>query len=397
MTASLHLWGIAFEPSDAELQPDVVMAAFPQRPGLYVHVPFCSRLCPFCPYNKVPFTPRSAAGYLEAMHSELDRYLAVAEGFTSLYVGGGTPTLCLGSLGFLTQVPVDRERAMEILPSHMTPRIAEQLRVLGFDAVSIGAQSFHDRVLQHLQRPTSAATNRRAVACAREHFSCVDVDLMFDVAYDGPQTLLDDLAEAFDFGVDQVSTYPLMRFGYTPFGKATHQRRAEHQVLRRAAALAVARGYHRDSVWTFVRDGSPTYTSITRPYYLGVGAGAASFTGGSFLVNHFGLDPYCEAIAAGRLPIALTADLPRLAATTYRAFWQGYTGAYRDEQDPLLDAAWVRAGLRAASAAGLLRATGEGGYRMTQRGYDVYHDVERLITYRLIEPLWGRMMTEHAA
>ena len=127
----------------------------------------------------------------------------------------------------------------------MTPRIAAELQGSGFDAVSIGVQSFQHRILRHLQRPTTAAVNRRAVALAREQFACVDVDLIFDVAYDGPLALLDDLEQAFAFGVDQVSTYPLMRFGYTPFGKARHERRAEHRLLRRASDLAASRGYHR--------------------------------------------------------------------------------------------------------------------------------------------------------
>ena len=362
MSADLRLWGVRFRPPPAGLDAAQVMAAFPQAPGLYVHIPFCSRICPFCPYNKVLFAPRAASGYLSMLRRELDGYLAVAEApFTSLYVGGGTPTLGLGSLGFLAGVAVAGERAMEILPSHMTPRTAGRLRELGFDSVSIGVQSFHERVLQHLQRPTDAATNRRAVACAREHFGCVDVDLIFDVAYDGPETLLEDLDEAFGFGVDQVSTYPLMRFGYTPFGKAAHERRAEHEVLRRA-----------------------------------MGAGAATFAGSLFSVNHFGLAQYWRAVASGRLPIALQAHLPRPAAVAYRAFWQGYTGSFPVDAGAALGAGWLRAGLRAARAAGLVQQA-DGRYRMTVRGYDAYHDAERMVTYRLIEPLWAHLMAEHDA
>ena len=397
MTDPMRLWGMRFSPP-GEVSAADVLRGFAGPPGLYVHVPFCSRICPFCPYNKVRYEPQLARGYIGALQRELTGYLAVAEApFTSLYVGGGTPTLCLDSLRFLADVPVTGERAMEILPSHMTPRIAGELGGLGFDFVSIGVQSFHDRVLRHLRRPTTAATNRRAVACAREHFACVDVDLIFDVAYDGQQTLLDDLREAFSFGVDQVSTYPLMRFGYTPFGKAQHHRRAEHAVLRRATDLAHGYGYRRDSVWTFVREGSPAYTSITRPYYLGVGAGAATYSGSAFSANHFGLAQYLADVERGRLPIGLTAKLPAVAAEAYRAFWQGYTGTYLADGDQLLAAPWVRGSLRGAVAAGLLERTADGSFRMTPRGYDAYHDVERFVTYHLIEPLWGHMMAEHSA
>jgi oxygen-independent coproporphyrinogen-3 oxidase len=85
------------------------------------------------------------------------------------------------------------------------------------------------------------------------------------VAFETPETVLRDLERCFRYGVDQVSTYPLMRFGYTPFGKAPHDARAEHDVLRRASDLAERWGYERRSVRTFNRRGSPSYTSITRP------------------------------------------------------------------------------------------------------------------------------------
>lgn len=395
-----RLFGVKFKPADANRTPEQVLAECVGQPGLYVHIPFCSRLCPFCPYNKVPFNPRLARGHLDLIHRELDWYTeASAAPFTSLYVGGGTPTLCRSQLGMLADVPVTGERAIEVLPSHMTPRVAGELQDLGFDYVSVGVQSFHDPVLRHLHRPTNAATNRRAVQVARERFDCVDVDLIFDVAYQGPEVLLSDLADAFSYGVDQVSTYPLMRFGYTPFGKATHDRRAEHVVLARAANLAERHGYHRESVWTFVRDGAATYTSITRPYFIGVGAGAATFTGRSFAVNHFGLPQYAEAMTADRLPIALMTTLPLPLARAYRSFWQAYTGTISqptaaDEGDELLAHPSVNAALKVAQKAGWVSAV-DGGYGLTTAGYNRYHDLERWVTYHLIEPLWAEMMTEH--
>lgn len=388
-----RLYGVQFEVPDPSLSATDVLAEFVGPPGMYVHVPFCSQICPFCPYNKVLFAPDRVHGYLPALRNEAEAYVANAGRFTSLYVGGGTPTLCLDGLDWLADVPVMAERAIEVLPTHMNPRIADRLAELGFDSVSIGAQSFHDPVLRRLQRPTTADQNREAVALARDRFECVDVDLIFDVAYDAPGTLLADLVEAFNYGVDQVSTYPLMRFGYTPFGKAQHDRRAEHRVLRQAAGLAAQHGYRRESVWTFVSDRGRPYTSITRPYYLGVGAGAATFTGRSFDVNHFGLQQYVDAVAAGRLPIARRARLASPLAAGYRSFWQAYTGRMSDASDPLLQHRVARTAAAAARGAGWVDADG----RLTPSGYDRYHDVERWVTYHLIEPLWEELMAEHPA
>ena len=395
-----RLLGVRFAAADPARTAGDVLGECVATPGLYVHVPFCSRLCPFCPYNKVLFQPRTAHAHMSLVETELGWYTeAASEPFTSLYVGGGTPTLCRDQLRMLTDVPVARERAIEVLPSHMTPRVAAQLQDLGFDSVSVGVQSFDDAVLRLLGRPTNAVTNRRAVHVARERFRCVDVDLIFDVAHRGAEVLLADLREAFEAGVDQVSTYPLMRFGYTPFGKAAHDRKTEHEVLAAASRLARQHGYRRDSVWTFVRDGGAVYTSITRPYFVGVGAGAATFTGRSFAVNHFGLAPYADAVHAGRLPIALMARLPRPLAMAYRGFWQAYTGSIDQRgsyshHDELLDHRSVRAALVMMQRMGWVTPEG-GGHRLTPRGYDRYHDLERWVTYHLIEPLWTKMMAEH--
>ena len=77
-------------------------------------------------------------------------------------------------------------------------------------------------------------------------------------------------------------------------------------------------------MWTFTRVGGPLYASIARELYLGCGAGAATFTGTDFVVNHFALRPYLDALAECRLPVARRAHLDPLRAALYYAFWQLY-------------------------------------------------------------------------
>ncbi len=371
---------------------------FPATPGVYVHIPFCATLCPFCPYNKVIYRRSRAEEYLRLLEREAAAYLAQEPGpFPSLYIGGGTPTLCLDGLERLVRsIPVSGERAIEVLPTHMTPSGATRLESLGFDAVSLGVQSFDPGVLRRLRRPTSVEANRRALETAVGRFDCVDVDLIFDTAFDDPGILLDDLVLCFAAGVDQVSTYPLVRFGYTPLDGAAADLQSEHRVLREAAALAEAHGYRRRSVWTFNRVGSASYSSITRPYLLGLGAGAASFAGRLFTVNHFSVDLYAAAVGSGRLPIARMARLGPSAAALYRAFWQAYTGSFPfRSEDPLLGHPLVGGVRLVAAAAGWSRRDGA-DTSLTTRGYDRYHDLERWVTARLIEPLWGELMGEHS-
>ena len=392
------------------LEPADILASFDGPLGAYVHVPFCERICPFCPYNKVVARPDLARRYFAALRREIDSYVEANADrgggpFTSLYIGGGTPTLYPDELSdVIARIPVSGERAVEVLPTHGTPERLDRVAALGITAVSIGAQSFHDGVLRRLRRPHDAAASRSAVEAALGRFDCVDVDLIVDAEL-GNQTVLsgaflEDVRACFALGVDQVSTYPLMRFGYTPFGVARHDHRREHAILGQVTELADAMGYDRGSVWTFNRRGSTPYTSITRRRFLGMGAGSSSVAGMDFYVNHFGIATYADAVEESRMPVGRWLHLGRWAGAAYDAFWQAYAGGV--DCDALERsyghgvAAAGRAFLAPLAAAGLFRR-GSAGYRLTPRGYDAYHDLERWVTYHLIEPLWAEMLTEHAA
>jgi len=198
--------------------PSQLLDAFVAPYGLYLHVPFCRSICLFCPYNKVLLRPGRAAPYFAALHHELELYDARSLQFDSLYVGGGTPSLCLEELApVLAELRVDHERAIEVLPTHATPGGLARIRALGFDHISLGIQSFDDRMLRHLGRLNTAEENRLALEHAVGAFVCVNADLIFDVAFAEPDVFLRDFEMCCRAGVDQISTYPLMHFGYTPF------------------------------------------------------------------------------------------------------------------------------------------------------------------------------------
>jgi coproporphyrinogen III oxidase-like Fe-S oxidoreductase len=228
-------------------------------------------------------------------------------------------------------------------------------------------------------------------------FDCVDVDLIFDIAFEDESVFLRDLEICFEAGVDQISSYPLMRFGYTPFGKSEHHPKKEHQVLRKAEALARQYGYERRSVWAFNRADSPNYTSITREFYLGCGAGAGSFTGHHFYLNHFSISSYIEKVEHGYLPIARATHLSSRKAAFYYLFWQVYTGKINISHfEALYPGQQMLKGLLSSlRKIGILQYH-DGHLILTQQGYDKYHDLERWVTYRFIEPLWADMMREHA-
>lgn len=114
--------------------------------------------------------------------------------------------------------------------------------------------------------------------------------------------------------------------------------------------------------------------------------------------RRIGVGTYIGAVEAGALPIARWLHLGSVGGLGYDAFWQAYAG--RISPATLADAygrpgaAALEAALVPLAAAGLV-AHGPGGWWLTPRGFDAYHDLERAVTYRLIEPLWAQMLAEH--
>lgn len=387
-----------------------VLNSFLDVPGAYLHVPFCQSICPFCPYNKVVYQSELAQRYFAALKTEVEHYLEhLTHPFTSLYIGGGTPTLCLEALAsVIAMLPVTGERAIEVLPTHATPERIHQMHQMGITFISLGIQSFNAEMLHYLKRPNSVEDNLKALENVQGKFECIDVDLIFDVSFADETIFLQDFALCLENGVDQVSTYPLMRFGYTPFGKATHDHQKEHEALHKAEQLADQYGYERRSVWTFNRretsqkasQSSSQYSSITRTFYLGLGAGSASYTGQFFLLNHFCVDRYITKIQSGELPITRQFALPKLASSAYAAFWQAYTGQVNiDELDRyfgFLPGILWRTFFEIFSACHWVEKD-HSTFDLTPIGRDHYHDLERWVTYHFIEPLWAEMMQEHQA
>ena len=167
---------------------------------------------------------------------------------------------------------------------------------------------------------------------------------------------------------------------------------------RAATDLAADHGFERRSVWTFNQIGGPAYSSITREFYLGLGAGSASYSGGRFDLNHFGIEPYIQTLDRGELPIAREARLGPWQRAAYYLFWQCYTG--RVDLVRFHHLFGRQRSLHTMLAT--IRRLGwieehDGVARLTPDGYDHYHDLERWVTYHMIEPLWAEMMREHDA
>ncbi|MDF1535186.1 MAG: coproporphyrinogen-III oxidase family protein [bacterium] len=187
--------------------------------SLYIHIPFCRRLCPYCHFYRVPEIPPWES-YLEAVRKEIEALDADDLGAVhTLYAGGGTPTLLppefyAGVVGFVRD-RFDLSGLMELsieTDGDGTPEFLSGYARAGFDRVSVGVKSFDPRIQKILG--AGERLIRDPVAAARSAgFASVGVDLIYGIEGQSLEDLLDDLDRTVSLDPDHISLYALEQGG----------------------------------------------------------------------------------------------------------------------------------------------------------------------------------------
>ena len=298
--------------------------------GVYVHIPFCERVCPYCSFAVIPARPLSSEGedrYLCALLAELRlrRDFFAEHGLASLYFGGGTPSLLrpssiariIGAVGesFTSRGRV--ETSLEVNPTTVERSRLPAFRKAGVNRLTVGAQSFDDLILRRLGRAHRAsevhATLREARAAG---FTNLSIDLIFGVPGQDSDGFRRDVESAIAFAPEHVSVYGLAVEEGTPYATAVARGRLalpeEDEVvvmmldLRERLERAGIRQYE---ISNFAR---PGFESVhNRRYWerqpvLGLGVGAWSTDPSSPEAPHGlrrsnlrELDAYLERIESG--------------------------------------------------------------------------------------------------
>ena len=267
--------------------------------GLYLHIPFCKRVCAYCDFFKEVGTARLQP-LAEAMLRELEArrdYLG-GEAVQTRYFGGGTPSLCppeiLGRLldhaARIFDCSHVAETTLEANPDDLSPHYLDALRRIGIDRLSIGIQSFDDNCLRLMNRRHNAAEAAEAVRNARRAgFGNITVDLIFGVPGFGRETLRRSLEKALELDVQHISAYHLTIEPGTAFGRRMERgafapvdesvSEEEYTLVHETLCNA---GFEHYEVSNFARPGfrarhNAAYWHGVR--YLGIGPAAHSFDG----------------------------------------------------------------------------------------------------------------------
>lgn len=310
-----------------------------RQTNLYIHIPFCRSLCPYCPYNKIRYDSSLARPYIDALLSEIELYYKQLGNIevSSTYLGGGTPTLLIDQLPEVIERICDRfnvngDICIETNPDDIDASTAEKIKQMNIRLVSLGIQSFNGRLLSLIGRKYSSSILRPAIKqIIAQDFETVNADLIFALPQQSLDELRDDLQKVVDLGIEQITCYPLFTFPYTSVGEyrkiekikmPTLFRRFRH--YRLIENFLSSAGYHRVSVWSYKKNGSARFSSVTRDGYIGFGAGATSHTPQAISLNTFSVDQYIKSCMSGRFATALQMNLNKEMKSYLWLYWRMY-------------------------------------------------------------------------
>ncbi|MEA2038367.1 MAG: radical SAM family heme chaperone HemW [Thermodesulfobacteriota bacterium] len=291
-------------------------------PGLYVHIPFCRSKCPYCAFYSI--ASRSLIPqWLDALRQEIRHYEGRFNRFDSLYLGGGTPTI-LASPELARMVEdifaqfdfaPDSEITIEANPCDLTDEKINMLGDLGFNRISLGVQSFDDRILSFLGRRHTGREAENALRKLRSSgFQNIGVDLMYAFAGQSMSDWIDTLKQAIGFQPEHLSCYQLSIEKKTLFGRLAEKgliqslsEAEESSYFLTTSEFLKDHGYVHYEISNFARQ-KKYFSRHNQKYwhhvsYLGLGPSAHSFDGSRRWWNVRSIKKYCDDLQGGKTPV----------------------------------------------------------------------------------------------
>ncbi len=367
--------------------------------GLYVHIPFCKSICSFCPYCKMIYDRVLAERYFAALLKEIEMVgsqLVKPKDVTSLYFGGGTPALMIEHIGEIISTLkkyfiIAEGIGVELHPNDINDENLAKLKAAGVTMISIGIQSFNDQCIKALGRKE---VDHEIVfkAINKAKFETVDMDLIFAIPGQTAEILLNDIETAFSNGATQVSTYPFIDFTFVNNRYKPLPEDEKKKMLAQISRFCKLKGYKRTSVWTFAKENTEKYSSITRDNFLGFGISATTLLKNQFKLNTFSIEDYVKRTEQGHLPTSLTLRFLPRQRMTYYLFW----GAYSMHISPESFEKFFGKGLNRmfgleiliSCILGFLERDGE-ALCLSERGAYYYHYIEQAYTTAYIDKMWS--------
>ena len=362
-----------------EASEDRLPAPVPgQRYMLYMHVPFCERLCPYCSFNRFPFAEDRARPYFANMRKEMLMLKDLGYDFDSVYIGGGTPTILLDELCDTIDLAREtfsiKEVSSETNPNHLTHEYLEKLKGR-VQRLSVGVQSFDDGLLRQMDRYEKYGCGQEILERIQEatpYFVSMNADMIFNFPAQTEDILIRDIERVIESGASQTTFYPLMaspsveRSLVRTVGKVDYAREQRfYEIICELLTQPIPgvtspdlpagpngeRGlFQHGSAWTFnrrlassgaassgdvvvtlVEPGAPAADEpramideyvVDYEEYPAIGSGGITYLGNELFVNTFSVRDYNAAIESGRMSLMGKTKFSKHQRMRYRFMMQ---------------------------------------------------------------------------
>lgn len=279
--------------------------------GIYIHIPFCKKRCNYCDFCSYPSLIGRQEQYCRALADEAATYNSHSICADTVYFGGGTPTLLdLEQLAFVMdainthfKISPDAEITIEANPCTITPQKAKALRSMGFNRISLGAQSFVDSELAALGRTHSSHDIIKSFNILRDSgFTNISLDLMYAIPGQTLSTLSTCTEQVLNLAPEHISCYGLKIEENTPFDAMLSQgiisEKSDDEyadMYELIVSMLKSSGYCQYELSNFARQGFESKHNLKYWLgyeYVGLGASAASYYGKRRFAHTCDFDAY---------------------------------------------------------------------------------------------------------
>ena len=282
----------------------------------YVHIPFCTQICYYCDFSKVFIKNQPVDTYLEHLIEEYDSY--DIKKLRTLYIGGGTPTaLSAPQLAFLLEKLTDKldlsyleELTIEANPGDLDQEKIAVLKDSPVNRVSLGVQTFNDRMLKQIGRSHLEKDIYENIANLKKAgFDNISIDLIYALPKQTMEDVKINVAKAIALDIPHMSLYSLILENHTVFMNRMRRGKLplpkedlEAEMFDYIIAELGKAGFEHYEISNFSKPGFESCHNLMywdNAEYYGIGAGASGYVDGVRYKNHGPIRHYLEAVKAG--------------------------------------------------------------------------------------------------
>ena len=304
----------------------------PKSTSAYIHIPFCEHICYYCDFNKVFLEGQPVDEYIQSLLTEIRLTLEkhptkVSE---TIYIGGGTPTsltakqldVLLTGIHRYLPTHTTKEFTVEANPGDLTAEKLDVFKAHGVNRLSMGVQTFDDRLLKKIGRKHSVQDVYDTIKLLeKKKFDNVSIDLIYALPGQTLESFRDTLTKALAFDLPHYSMYSLILENKTMFMNWVRQGRlelptqeAETQMFEEAIIAMAQSGHHQYEISNFAKKGKESMHNLVywdNEHYYGFGAGASGYLNQKRYKNYGPIQHYMKPLKEQRLPIFEAEEISR--------------------------------------------------------------------------------------